>query len=203
MQARAYPTPMQTFAEALMPSSTLTTDALLVAGASLVIALCAQFEIRLPFTPVPITATTLGVLYAGAVLGARRGFAAAVLYLLEGACGLPFFAGGAGGGAWLVGPTGGYLLGFAPAAWVTGALAEQGWDRRPLTAMGMMLAGSSVVFACGMIGLARFFPWPDVPVLGLFPFIPGDLVKSGLSAAFLPLGWKAMRALGFDRPGPL
>jgi biotin transport system substrate-specific component len=114
---------------------------LLVVGGSLVVALSAQLVVRLPFTPVPITGQTLGVLLVGAALGARRGAAALALYLMEGAAGLPFFAGGMAGAAYLLGPTGGYLLAFPLAAFITGWAAERGWDRNGLTTAAAMTLG--------------------------------------------------------------
>lgn len=180
---------MPTLADSLLPSSGLAHDAAAVAVASLFIGLCAQLEIVLPFTPVPLTGQTLGVLYAGALLGSRRGAAAVALYLLEGASGLPVFAGGASGAVKFLGPTGGYLLGFPLGAFVTGLLAERGWDRTPLRAFAMTLLGSAPIFACGLIGLARFVPADALLVAGLLPFIPGDLIKAAFTAGLLPFGW--------------
>ncbi len=185
-RAMRYPT----LSEAALPSTGLAHDAAAVAVASLFIAVCAQIEIPLPFTPVPVTGQTLGVLYAGALLGARRGAAAVALYLLEGASGLPVFAGGAGGAAKFMGPTGGYLLGFPLGAYATGLLAERGWDRTPLKAFFMMLAGSLPIFACGLVGLSRFVPADALLVSGLLPFVPGDILKAAASAGLLPAGWK-------------
>lgn len=179
-----------TMADAVIPADAVEHQAAAVVAASLFIALCAQISIPLPFTPVPLTGTTLGVLYAGALLGARRGAAAVLLYLLEGSLGLPFFAGGAAGFLHFAGPTGGYLIGFVPAAFVTGLLAERGWDRTPAKAFAMMLLGSLVLFAFGLAGLARFVPAESLLQMGLLPFIPGDLVKSAASAALLPAGWR-------------
>lgn len=179
---------MDTLADGFLPAGHLAAEAAAVAVMSWLIALCAQIQIPLPFTPVPLTGQTLAVLYAGALLGSRRGAAAAGLYLLQGSCGLPFFAGGAAGFAVLVGPTGGYLAGFVPAAFFTGLLAERGWDRTPLRAFSMMLLGSAVIFACGLAGLSKFLPPAQLLSKGLLPFLPGDLVKAGLSAALLPIG---------------
>lgn len=164
---------------------------------SLAAGLCAQISIRLPFTPVPITGQSLAVLSAGALLGARWGMISMLMYLAVGCFGMPWFAGGATGVAQFLGPTGGYLVGFVPAAWLVGRLAERGWDRSPLSAAAMTLLGSVVVFAFGLAGLARFFPADKLLFLGLYPFIPGDLFKACLSAGALPLGWKL---LGRDRP---
>lgn len=169
------------------------------AAFSLLTGLCAQLEIRLPWTPVPITGQTFATLYAGALLGAHWGALSVAMYLAEGCLGLPFFAGGAAGAAHLIGPSGGYLLGFAPAAWLVGRLAERGWDRSPDTAAAMMALGSCAILACGLAGLARFAPAGDLLALGLYPFVPGDLFKIALSAAALPLGW---RLLGRRRQAP-
>ena len=181
--------PMPVLADSLLPPGALV-DALAVVVASLFVAVCAQVEIRLPFTPVPISGGTLGVLYAGALLGSRRGAAAVALYLLEGAAGLPVFSGGAAGVLHLVGPTGGYLAGFPLGAYATGLLAERGWDRTPTRAFLTMLLGSLPILALGLLGLSRFLPARAVVAAGLWPFIPGDLLKAALSAGLLPLGWK-------------
>ena len=179
-----------TLADAVYPSTGALFDAAAVAVASLFIALCAQAEIPLPFTPVPLSGATLGVLYTGALLGSRRGAAAVLLYLLEGSMGLPVFSGGAAGFARLLGPTGGYLIGFPVGAFFTGLLAERGWDRTPRKAFFVMLAGSLPIFAFGLAGLSRFVPSETLLAQGLWPFLPGDLLKSAVSAGLLPLGWK-------------
>lgn len=181
-----------TLIETISPSTGLLHDATSVVVASLFIAVCAQINIPLPFTPVPLSGGTLGVLYAGALLGSRRGAVAVVLYLLEGSAGLPFFSGGAAGFVHLFGPTGGYLVGFPVGAFATGLLAERGWDRTPGRAFLAMLAGSLPIFTFGLIGLSRFVPAETVLVQGLWPFLPGDLLKSAISAGLLPLGWKLL-----------
>src|SRR5437867_606745 len=115
-----------TLADVVLPRAGALRDITLIVGASVVTALAAQVAISLPWTPVPITGQTFAVLLTGAVLGARRGFLAQALYLLEGALGLPVFAGGAAGLAKLLGPTGGYLVAFPFAAALVGALCERG-----------------------------------------------------------------------------
>ncbi len=185
-RAAAYPV----FADRVLPSTGLAHDAACVVVASLFVAVCAQLEIRLPFTPVPLSGQTLGVLYAGVLLGSRRGAAAVALYLLEGASGLPVFSGGAAGFVHLLGPTGGYLAGFVAGAYAAGLLAERGWDRTPLKAFAAMLAGSLPIFALGLLGLSRFVPSETLLAQGLWPFLPGDLLKSAVSAGLLPLGWR-------------
>ena len=181
---------MPTFWKALFSVRTRASEMAVVFAMSLAIALCAQLSIPLPYTPVPLTGTTLGVLYAGALLGPRLGAAAVALYLLEGGLGLPFFAAGAAGFFHFAGPTGGYLIGFLPAAWVTGLLARRGWGYSSGTAFLMMLIGSAVIFVFGLAGLLRFVPASKLLAVGLFTFIIGDIAKSCVSAALLPCGWK-------------
>lgn len=181
---------MLTLADVAWPRTNALRDVILVVGASLVTAAAAQIAIPLPFSPVPLTGQTFAVLLSGAVLGARRGFAAQALYLIEGAVGLPFFAGGAAGAAILTGPTGGYLIAFPLAALVTGALAGNGWDRRFGTMVAAMLLGSVVIFGFGLAGLSRFVPTDRLLALGLLPFLPGDLVKATLAAIAVPGVWR-------------
>jgi biotin transport system substrate-specific component len=183
-------TRMLTLADLAWPRAGLLRDVLLVVGASLVTALAAQIAIPLPFSPVPLTGQTFAVLLSGAVLGGRRAFVAQALYLLEGMAGLPFFAGGAAGAGILAGPTGGYLLAFPFAAFVTGALARGGWDRRFATMLAAMLLGSLVIFGCGLAGLSRFVPAGRLLALGLLPFLPGDVVKATLAAIAVPGLWR-------------
>ncbi len=184
-----------TLADAALPRAGVLQNAALVVLASLLTAAAAQAEIRLPWTPVPITGQTFAVLLSGVVLGARRAFLAQMLYLLEGACGLPFFAGGAGGALVLAGPTGGYLVAFPFAALVTGVLAERAWDRRPVTMFAAMLLGSTVIFAVGLAQLSRFVPSGQLVATGLAPFVAGDVVKSALAALAFPAAWKFVRKL--------
>jgi biotin transport system substrate-specific component len=187
-----------TLADVAIPRAGFVPNILLIAGATAVTALAAQVAIPVPWSPVPITGQTFAVLLSGAVLGARRAFLAQALYLAEGACGLPVFAGGAAGLAVLAGPTGGYLAAFPVAAFVTGALAERGWDRRFATMLAAMLIGSVAIFALGLAGLSRFVPSNGLLAAGLLPFVPGDLVKSSLAALAFPALWRALSG-GEDR----
>ncbi|HEX3560043.1 MAG TPA: biotin transporter BioY [Pyrinomonadaceae bacterium] len=170
-------------------------SAALVVAFSLLVALAAQFSVRLPWTPVPLTAQTFAVLLTGALLGSRLGALALVAYLAEGAFGLPFFNGGAGGAQYLFfSPTAGYLFAFPAAAFVTGLLAERGWDRRLLTAAAAMLVGSLVILAGGWSWLALFLrSGGEAFRLGVAPFLVGDIVKIALAAAALPAGWALLR----------
>ncbi|MFQ6615281.1 MAG: biotin transporter BioY [Fidelibacterota bacterium] len=182
-----------TYADVLRPSlrsQARIYDVTLVAGGSLFIALLSQIRIPLPYTPVPITGQTFGVLLAGAMLGRVRGTFSVLAYLGQGAVGLPFFAGGASGLAHLLGPTGGYLVGFVGGAYLTGFLAERGWDRKPGTTVLAMVLGNLTIFAAGLAWLGLYTRSLDVFAVGLLPFIPGDIVKIGLASVLLPYGWK-------------
>jgi biotin transport system substrate-specific component len=164
----------------------------LVIGFSLLTALSAQIVI--PLGPIPITGQTFAVLLTGALLGSRLGAMAMIAYLIEGASGLPFFAGGAAGVAHLMGPTAGYLIAFPAAAFITGVFAEQGWDRKYLTAVAAMAAGSVVIILCGCLWFS--FLTRTSPLVAfqftVLKFIPGDIIKIALAAAVLPTGWKLL-----------
>ncbi len=176
-----------TFIDTAFPSRSFIVQAALVVGGSLLVALLAQVAIRLPFTPVPVTGQTYGVLLVGAVLGSRRGALSLLLYLGEGGLGLPVYAGGASG--WPLGATGGYLLGFVLAAIVVGYLSERGWDRRLLTAAMAMVAGDLAIYLVGLPWLATYVGWSSVFALGMAPFLGGDAIKLLLATGSLPLAW--------------
>jgi biotin transport system substrate-specific component len=171
-------------------------DLILVLTGSALIAASAQVWFTLPFSPVPITGQTFGVLFVASLLGRARGAAAVLLYLAEGAAGLPVFAELKAGAPILLGPTGGYLAGFVPAAWICGALAERGLDRRVLGTVVSMLLGNVAIFAFGLPWLARYVGTDHALALGFWPFLPGDAVKIALAAALLPLGWRLLGARG-------
>ncbi|MCL6594743.1 MAG: biotin transporter BioY [Firmicutes bacterium] len=180
-----------TLADALVVRS-LARDAALVLGTALFTAALAQVEIRLAFTPVPITGQTLAFLLSGAALGGRRGALSQILYVLMGTVGLPFFAGGAHGLEVLLGASGGYLVGGVVCAYAVGRLAEHGFDRRALTALGAMAVGEVCVYGPGLVNLARFVPAGHLLVDGLIPFIPGDVLKMLIAAGLLPLAWRVV-----------
>ncbi len=169
-------------------------DVTVILAASLVIAVCAQIAVSIPFSPVPVTAQTFAVLIIGALLGAKRGSLAVLAYIGQGAAGLPVFAMARSGIGVLVGPTGGYLVGFIAAAFITGFLAQRGFDRKPATTVGAMLLGNCVIYAFGIFWLACLVGFkPTVFAVGLYPFIVGDIVKIALAAALLPAGWKLLK----------
>ena len=177
---------------AVVPRSDLVADALLVAAGAAFVALAAQVEFHLPFTPVPITGQTFAVLLVGASYGAVRSVATLGLYLAAGLVGAPVFAGGEGGTEWISGATGGYLVGFVVAAATTGWLAEREWDRRFSSAVAALLTGNVIIFAFGLPWLAHVAntDFQETLVQGLYPFVVGDLVKLYLAGALLPAAWR-------------
>lgn len=151
-------------------------------------------KIQVPFHPVPMTMQTFLVLGLGMAYGWRLGAATILLYLAEGAMGLPVFAGTPEKGiglAYIAGGTGGYLFGYLIAAAACGWLAERGWDRNVITAALAMLVGNVLIYIPGLLWLGILFGW-DKPILewGLTPFLLGDLAKLGLAATLLPSAWK-------------
>ena len=173
-------------------TSRQTAALALIVGFSLLTALCAQIRIPLGFTPVPITGQTFAVLLSGAVLGSRMGAASQLLYVVMGAAGLPFYAGGNGGWEAATGATMGYLIGFIAAAYAVGYLAEQRQDRRFATSVGAFLTGNLVIYALGVPWLMYTQSWglADGVARGLAPFIIGDTIKILLAAAAMPAAWK-------------
>lgn len=175
-------------------------DIALIIGGSLLVALSARIAIGYP---VPITAQTFAVLMIAALLGPRRAALCLIAYIVEGAAGLPIFAYGKAGFATLLGPTGGYLVGFVVAAFIVGVLAEKGWDRRIATTILAMIIGNIVIYAFGLLWLfclKHLFGVPTaaegILAFGLYPFIIGDLLKIALAAALLPSAWKLLEHFG-------
>jgi len=169
---------------------------------SLLVAGLAQITIKLPFTPVPITGQTLGVLLVGASLGPLLGALSLLLYIAEGSAGLPFFAGGASGWHGLFVPSArfpsaGYLWGFVLASALVGLLARRGWDRSLRSAIGAMFLGEIVIYAAGVPWLMKSLGWPVEKTLeaGLYPFVIGDTLKLLIAAGVLPLAWKGLSVL--------
>lgn len=158
----------------------VAVDVGLVIAASAIIAIAAQIAINVPFSPVPLTLQPLAVIFVGAALGARRGAAAATLYLLEGISGLPVFAQAHGGAIWLAGPTAGYLLSYPFASFVAGWFSDRGWARS-----GMFVA-LAVIYAGGFSWLVQFAGIRGAFATGVAPFVIADLVKVALGAALLP-----------------
>jgi biotin transport system substrate-specific component len=160
---------------------------------SLLTALAAQIVI--PIGPVPITGSTFAVLLTGALLGSRLGAMAMIIYLVEGTLGLPFFYGWSGGIAHLFGPTGGYLVAFPAAAFITGAFAENGWDKRFITAVAAMAVGSVVILLAGWAWFSVLMHTSLLTAfkVGVVPHLIGDVIKILLAAAVLPTGWALLK----------
>ena len=188
----ANPQPDTLIGAALAPLD-WTRSVSLVFAFSLLVALSAQIVI--PVGPVPITAQTFAVLLTGALLGSRLGAMAIIVYLMEGAAGLPFFYGGSSGLLHLLGPTGGYLIAFPAAAFITGAFAEHGWDKRFPTAVAAMAIGSLVIMLSGWawFSLVTNTPLSVAFQITVLKFIPGDIIKIVLAAGLLPTGWKLLQ----------
>ena len=169
-------------------------DVILVLLGTLLVAGLAQLEIPLPFTPVPITGQTFGVLLVGAALGSKRGAASLISYLVLGTIGLPFFAGGAHGLNILVGATGGYLIGFIIAAYVIGFLAERGLERSVRTSFFPFLIGTVIIYVCGIAWLTAVLgSFSKALMAGLLPFLIGDAIKLIAASLALPAAWKLVR----------
>jgi biotin transport system substrate-specific component len=169
-------------------------DVVLIVLGALFVAALAQVEIPLPFTPVPITGQTFGVLLVGAALGSKRGAASLASYLALGMFGLPFFAGGAHGLKIVLGATGGYLIGFVLAAYVIGLLAERGLERSVRTSLLPFLVGTVIIYVCGVAWLTVILGSLSKAVTaGLLPFLVGDAIKLVAAALVLPAAWKLVR----------
>ena len=182
-----------TLADAVFPQTGLLRDAVLVVGFSCLTAILSQVSFWIGL--VPITGQTFAVLLAGALLGSRRGAMSQLTYLAIGATGIPYWfaLGGAPGIARFVGPTGGYLLGFVAAAFVVGWLTERGWDRRMWTTALSMVAGTVTIYLFGLLWLSYFVPQASLLNVGIYPFIPGDLLKIAIVSLALPSGWQLLR----------
>jgi biotin transport system substrate-specific component len=166
---------------------------LMVLGSAL---LTLSAKVSIPFYPVPMTLQTLVVLALGLAYGWRLGVATVALYLLEGALGLPVFTGTPDKGlglAYMLGGTGGYLLGFLPAVAIAGWLGERGWDRSPWTTAAAMLLGNAAIYVPGLLWLGALYGW-DKPIFawGFAPFWLGDVFKIALAMGLLPLAWRAL-----------
>ena len=175
-------------------ASSRVRDIFLIVTGSLLVAALAQIEIPLPFTPVPITGQTFGVLLIGAALGSKRGAAALILYFIEGGIGLPFFAGGARGLGILTGATAGYLAGFVIAAYIVGLLAERGLERSVRTSIIPFIVGTVIIYLFGVAWLGIFLKsFAQAIEFGLLPFLVGDVIKLILASLALPAAWRFVK----------
>lgn len=183
-------------ADRIFPTEGFAADAVRIVAATVLLALCAHIVIPLPWTPVPITGQTFGVLLVGILLGARRGALAVALYLLEGAAGLPVFQPlGVPGYLRFAGPTAGYLISYPFAAWITGWLSERATEIKnaatqtaaSTTALlaASLVVGEAVIFlgGCAWLASGMHLGWSKAVTLGAVPFIPGELIKMSLILA--------------------
>lgn len=186
-----------TYADTFRPSQrarATSYDILLVLAGTLLLALSARVAIYI--TPsVPLTGQTFAVLLIAALYGSRRGALTTLAYLAQGAMGLPVFANGAAGFAYLTGPTGGYLVGFVFAAFLVGWLAERGWDRHIGLTVVAMLLGNLVIYTFGIMWFTFVLDFERALSLAVLPFIPGDIIKIIMAALLLPSGWWVLRKL--------
>ena len=153
---------------------------------SFLIAILAQISISVPFSPVPITGQTIGVVLVGAVLGARRGSISVLAYIMQGALGLPVFAGFKAGPQVLLGPTAGYIWGFVIAAFLIGYLAEKGFTIEPVKCLLSCFVATTLILVLGTLYLGIFnLGIEQALILGFYPFLVGDIIKSTICASII------------------
>ncbi len=186
-----------TLRRAVFPNVSLLTNALLVLGGALFVALSAQISIPLPFTPVPITGQTFAVLLVAGSLGSVCGTLSMGLYLLMGIVGLPVYADHTHGIEVIKGATGGYIIGFIIAGLIVGLMADRGWDKKFSSSVTMMLTGNVVVFLVGLVWLQQVLHTnlADTLKYGLYPFVPGEVLKLYLAGALFPGAWALVRRI--------
>lgn len=170
-------------------------NVVLVALGVLFTALLAQISVPVPGSPVPITGQTLAVVLTAAALGPGRGVAVQVFYILSALVGLPFYAEASGGVDVVLGATGGYVVGFIPAAYLIGLAARRGADRTLLKSIPLFIAGQAVIFAVGVPWLAVSTGMSAGQALdaGFYPFILGGIVKAAVAAGVLGTAWAVVR----------
>ena len=159
-------------------------------------ALAIAAKVKIPMIPVPMTLGTLAVLTVGAAYGPRLGLVTIIGYMILGAVGFDVFASSAAGVSgieYMMGGTGGYLVGYVIATLALGVLARMGWDRSAAKMAAAMLIGNALIYIPGLLWLGTLYGW-DKPILewGLTPFIYGDLLKLAIAAMIVPMAWKAI-----------
>jgi len=166
----------------LIQSKSAATNIALAFAGSILLAISARLSFPLPFSPVPITGQTLAVLLLGILLGSRIGVLSVIIYLLEGFAGLPVFAAGSTGPLYLLGPTGGYLIGFIPAVFLVGYLFEKGWHKNIYSIVATMVLGTAVIYIFGVSWLAFSAGLQKALIIGFYPYLPGAAVKITLAS---------------------
>ena len=179
--------PLLTRGPAFIPTTVLSNVGKVIVCSG-IIALGAQLEIKLPYTPVPITGQSLSVVIGGLLFGRKIALAGTAAYLLEGASGLPVFSGGGAGLHHFAGPTGGYLLGFIPAAFIAGTAKDNGITASPIGVFLTALAASIPIFSFGVLRLWMIIGDLNTALTsGFYPFIAGDFMKALVASMFTPL----------------
>lgn len=177
--------------EALQSRRLVAAAAILLGGCLLTL----SAKVQVPFWPVPMTMQTLVVLLLGMAYGPRLAVATVGAYLLAGAAGLPVFAGTPQRGiglAYMMGPTGGFLVGFVLSAWLVGFLAERGWDRTILTCAAAMALGHLVISLSGVVWLSFLLGTTKAIEVGLMPFLASSLLKTALGTVLMPAIWRVL-----------
>ena len=146
--------------------------------ASLFIGLCAQIKISLPWTPVPLTCQTFAILLIGCTLGSRKGALAALFYLVEGCLGLPVWAGGSAGFLHLMGPTGGYRMAYIAQAYLVGWYVERRQEIHFFKTASALFLSCIIQMGLGILWLGYFVGYKAVLVMGFYPFLPGEAIKT-------------------------
>ncbi len=182
-----------TYIDILLPKEkffAIKFEVVLLFVLSMMISFSAHLKIFLPFTPVPITFQTFTVLFISMLVGARRSLFIILIYIFQGIIGLPVFASGAGV-RYILGPTGGYILGFLIGGYVVGFLAERGFDRDFYRTFIAMFLGNIIIYLFGVLWLSKFVTGIyKAIIVGVVPFIVVDVIKIIIAGFVLPLGWK-------------
>lgn len=183
-----------TLSKAILTRQSLLTQTLLVLGGSLFVGMSAQVSV--PMFPVPMTLQTLAISIIGLTYGSRLAAVTLIVYLAEGAMGLPVFAGGAAGVPYMMGPTSGFLFGFVGMAWLTGWLVERGLDRGFGRLFAAAIIPAALLFVPGVAALMAITGMAagKAIAVGMTPFLVGALVKAAIAALSVSGGWAALRA---------
>lgn len=168
-------------------------ELVLIVSGVIFLGLTAQIIMPLPFSPVPITGGTFGVLLIGLVYGKKLGLKTIISYLSAGMLGIPLFA-GMGSGLLFLRPTGGYLIGYVFMVLICGYLTEKGWGKSYIKTFIMMITAETVMYLFGLFYLS-FFVKSNLLTIGLYPFIIGDFIKMLLVTFALPSAWKVLEYL--------
>tara|TARA_B100000886_G_scaffold321374_1_gene263521 strand:+ start:869 stop:1432 length:564 start_codon:yes stop_codon:yes gene_type:complete len=179
-------TPVISFnSSGILKITTKGLNVIIVLFSTFLIAVLAQISIPIPFSPVPITGQTIGVVLVGSLLGSKKGAAAICLYIFEGVIGLPVFAQMKAGPHVLFGPTAGYIFGFIIAAYIAGIFSEKGFTKNPTQCFVSCFISTTIILFSGALYISFFKGINDALILGFYPFLVGDVIKSGAAALLI------------------